>query len=101
MRRDVVDLRPLEPHREETVLGRIAIKDSALYSCRKNIWGWSPLDFRRRHQRAIHRLGHRHARGLFLGTTHGHLLPRSPKLRGTKSPSAQIAATSGWSWRCS
>src|SRR4029079_2895262 len=63
MGRDAVTLRQLEPHREETILGRVPIKDPPLGACRKNGWGWSPLDFRWRHQRLIcliHRLGHRH-----------------------------------------
>src|SRR5262245_5003405 len=61
MRRDAVALRQLEPHREETVLVRIPVKHGALYAGRKNSRGWSPLDFRRRHQLVIHRVGHRHA----------------------------------------
>src|SRR5882757_9044993 len=68
MRRDAVALRQLEPHREETVLGRIPIEDRALCARRKNSWGLLPLDFCRYHKRVVHRLGHRHDALLSRGT---------------------------------
>src|SRR5215470_10770740 len=55
---DAVALRQLEPHREETLLVWIPIKDRALYACRKNSRAWRPLDFCRRYQLVIHRLSH-------------------------------------------
>src|SRR5215470_14195337 len=83
MRRDAVALRQLEAHREETVLGRVPIKDRALCACRKNGWGWSPLDFRWRHHRLIDlidRMGHRHRKHSFQGRR-GRVFSRARKSR--------------------